>query len=167
MSAKIESVCEEAQRIVYGDREKTYDHPARNFERTALLWNAHIEAKYGSKVKLDVHDVAWMMMQLKQAREIHQHKRDNIVDAIGYIACDQKMIDFADGVQTGNSFLPERASAPPNGGVPHEAVEPLRGGTPGPLVFREGRVAVAGVEVPVTAEEDDHFIKAGAYRPAK
>jgi len=104
-----ETVCEEAQRIVYGDREKTYDHPARNFERTALLWNAHLQAKYPHIFNvhlrfngLDVHDVAWMMMQLKQAREIHQHKRDNLVDAIGYIACDQKMYDAA-GPGDGNS----------------------------------------------------------------
>jgi len=93
-----ETVCEEAQRIVYGDREKTYDHPARNFERTALLWNAHLRAKYPiiNFDLIDVHDVAWMMMQLKQAREIYQHNRDNLVDAIGYIACDQKMYDAAE-----------------------------------------------------------------------
>jgi len=90
-----ETICEEAQRIVYGDREQTYDHPSRNFERTALLWTAHLKAKYGAVApELDVDDVAWMMVQLKQARQIHQHKRDNLVDAIGYVACMQKMVDY-------------------------------------------------------------------------
>lgn len=100
---KIETVCEEAQRIVYGDREETYDHPARNFERTAHLWNGYLQAKYPTLfaarrhdsdfVGVDVHDVAWMMTLLKLAREIHQHKRDNIVDFIGYAACSAKIHD--------------------------------------------------------------------------
>lgn len=90
-----ETVCEEAQRIVYGDREHAYDHPARNFERIALLWTAHLRAKYGMIVPaIEPHDVAWMMMQVKQGRQIHMNKRDNVVDAIGYIACVQKMIDY-------------------------------------------------------------------------
>jgi len=97
---KPETVCEEAQRIVYGDREQTYDHPSRNFERTAHLWNGYLAAKHprftseGRIEKLDAHDVAWMMSLLKLARQIHKHKRDNIVDFIGYAACAQKMVDF-------------------------------------------------------------------------
>jgi hypothetical protein len=94
--SEIETVCEEAQRIVYGDREATYGKPSKNFDATAKLWNAHLSAKYGISDIITAHDVAWMMMQLKQAREMHQHKRDNIVDAIGYVACCQKMIDFDD-----------------------------------------------------------------------
>jgi hypothetical protein len=95
-----ETVCEEAQRIVYGDREKTYDHPSRNFERTAHLWNGYLRAKYPAAAKLaalDEDDVAWMMTLLKLARQIHDHKRDNIVDFIGYAACVQKMRDYEDG----------------------------------------------------------------------
>ena len=91
-----ETVCEEAQRIVYGDREKTYDHPSRNFERTAHLWNGYLEAKYPDRLCLDNDDVAWMMALLKLAREIHLHKRDNVVDFIGYAACVQKMRDYND-----------------------------------------------------------------------
>lgn len=91
---KIETVCEEAQRIVYGDREATYDHPSRNFERTASMWNGYLRAKYpGIGYVVDEHDVAWMMSLLKLARQIHQNKRDNIVDFIGYAACVQKMVD--------------------------------------------------------------------------
>jgi Domain of unknown function (DUF6378) len=92
-----ETVCEEANRIVYGDREKTYDHPSRNFDRTVQMWNGYLRAKYEEHaIDLDSHDVAWMMALLKLAREIHTHKRDNVVDAIGYIACVEKMIDFDD-----------------------------------------------------------------------
>jgi hypothetical protein len=92
-----ETVCQEANRIVYGDREKTYDHPSRNFDRTAALWNGYLAAKYPEGTRtLDARDVAWMMSLLKLAREIHLHKRDNIVDFIGYAACAQKMLDAAE-----------------------------------------------------------------------
>ncbi len=91
-----ETVCQEADRIVYGDREKTYDHPARNFERTALLWNSYLMARYGPNIvgELDVYDVARMMSLLKLARQIHKHSHDNLVDQIGYIACEAKIRDY-------------------------------------------------------------------------
>lgn len=89
-----ETVLEEAQRIVYGDREQTYGHPAKNFDATADLWNAWIKAKYGAAPQLNRFDVAMMMVQLKVAREAHMHKRDNLVDVSGYIACIQKIIDY-------------------------------------------------------------------------
>jgi hypothetical protein len=94
LAAPAPSVFEEAETIVNGDREQTYGHPAKNLHATALLWAAHIEAKYGIEVPLDCFDVAWMMANLKQARQMHMHKRDNLVDAIGYIGLDQKIRDY-------------------------------------------------------------------------
>lgn len=88
-----ETIFDEAKKIIYGDREQTYGHPSKNFDATAALWTAHLKAKYGNELVLDAEDVAWMMVQLKQARNMHQYKRDNLVDAAGYIGCIQKMED--------------------------------------------------------------------------
>lgn len=91
-----ETVLEEANRIIYGDREQTYGHPAKNFEATASLWNGYFAAKFGlpSWHGINAVDVAHMMILLKMAREVHMHKRDNIVDMAGYAGCIQKMEDF-------------------------------------------------------------------------
>ncbi|HYE38167.1 DUF6378 domain-containing protein [Methylocaldum sp.] len=94
LAAPPPSVFEEADTIVNGDREQTYGHPAKNLHATALMWKAHIEAKYGIVVPLDAFDVAWMMANLKQCRQMHMHKRDNLVDAIGYIGLEQKIRDY-------------------------------------------------------------------------
>lgn len=91
-----ETVCEEANRIVYGDREKTYGHPALNFEATARFWNAYLDNKkaLGKPDTIDARDVARMMVFLKMARQQHAPKRDNLVDAIGYTACEAKIDDY-------------------------------------------------------------------------
>lgn len=90
-----ETILEEAQRIVYGDREQTYGHPAKNFEITRNLWNDWIDGRYpGNDIVFDVNDVAMMMVLLKVARQAHGDKRDNLVDACGYLACIQKIKDY-------------------------------------------------------------------------
>lgn len=95
----VETVLEEANRIIYGDREQTYGHPSKNFDATASLWNGYLDAKYGgagSGVSINATDVAHMMMLLKMARELHIHKRDNVVDMAGYAGCIQKMHDYVE-----------------------------------------------------------------------
>lgn len=95
-----ETVLEEAQRIIYGDREQTYGHPAKNFENIARLWNAYITVKHDpakGHPTLDTDDVAMMMTLMKIARQTHKSTRDNIVDAIGYLGCIQKMADHLNG----------------------------------------------------------------------
>lgn len=79
------TIFDTAKEIVYGDREQTYGHPAKNLEAIAILWTAHIHAKYGINLQLNSEDVAWMMVQLKSARAMNTYTRDNQVDAIGYI----------------------------------------------------------------------------------
>ena len=98
-----ETVLEEANRIIYGDREKTYGHPAKNFEATAALWNGYLQSKNGEDAFLHILpftavDVAHLMILLKMARELHMHKRDNVVDMCGYAGCIQKMEDYKDEV---------------------------------------------------------------------
>ncbi len=83
------NVLEEAVKLVYGDRQAAYDHPARDFEHTAALWEAwlHRRGVVNGKAGIDAEDVAMMMVLLKISREAHKHKRDNLVDAAGYLLC--------------------------------------------------------------------------------
>lgn len=87
------SILKEANTIIYGDREKTYGHPAKNLKTIAKMWNAYLEAKT-SKGELTAKDVATMMVILKTARLANDPShRDSLVDICGYAAlierCDE------------------------------------------------------------------------------
>lgn len=75
----------QASDIIYGDREKTYGHPAKNLEHIADQWSLFLRQKYGINLKLTPEDVCWMMADLKKARQMNENKHDNVLDAIGYI----------------------------------------------------------------------------------
>jgi hypothetical protein len=86
------SVLKEANKIIYGDREKTYGKPSKNLDTIAQMWNAYISAR---EVKvLNAKDVAAMMILLKTARLANDPShRDSVVDICGYAAlierCDE------------------------------------------------------------------------------
>lgn len=73
------SLLDEAYTLVTGDRQKAYDHPARNFDRIARLWSVALDHD------VTPEDVALCMVLVKIARQVHAPKRDNLVDAIGYL----------------------------------------------------------------------------------
>ena len=73
------TLLDEAYALVTGDRQKAYDHPARNFDRIARLWSVALDKE------ITPEDVAVCMILVKIARQVHAPKRDNIVDAIGYL----------------------------------------------------------------------------------
>lgn len=80
------SILDEAQGIIWGDREKTYGEPDVNLKRIAGMWNAYMSAKAQSKgTTIEPEDVCWMMVMLKASRQMNTPKRDNLVDAAGYI----------------------------------------------------------------------------------
>ncbi len=84
-----DNILEEADKIIYGDREQTYGSPDTNLRRIAALWTAYIAAKQPhalTPVVFSPEDVCWMMVQLKMARQMNAPKRDNLVDAAGYVA---------------------------------------------------------------------------------
>jgi len=88
------SILKEANTIIYGDREKTYGHPAKNLRTIARMWNAYLDAKT-DKGELNAKDVASMMVLLKTARLANDPShRDSLVDICGYAAlierCDEE-----------------------------------------------------------------------------
>lgn len=79
------NVLDQAQRIVTGDRAETYGHPSENHRCTGQLWTAYIQRKYGVAFEFTVRDVAWLNVLQKISRDANQPKRDNLVDAAGYV----------------------------------------------------------------------------------
>lgn len=88
------NVLEEAQTIIYGDREQTYGSPSKNLETIARMWRAYLSACTKGIDELNAKDVAAMMMLVKVARFANNPlHRDNLVDICGYAAlverCDE------------------------------------------------------------------------------
>lgn len=75
-----ETILQEAQRLVHGDRGVDYGHPLDDFSRTAALFNTW----KGNGMNLTAEDVAMFMVFVKLSREANKHKRDNMTDACGY-----------------------------------------------------------------------------------
>lgn len=81
----VKSVLEEAQEIIYGDREQTYGHPSKNLECIAKMWDAYLDS-IGTR-DLTAKDVANMMILLKTARLANRpDHRDSVIDICGYAA---------------------------------------------------------------------------------
>jgi hypothetical protein len=72
------NILREAERLVHGDRQGDYGHPAEDFGRTAKIWSAILG------VEIKAEQVGLCMIGVKLARETHRHKNDNLVDLAGY-----------------------------------------------------------------------------------
>lgn len=73
-----ESILQEADRIVNGDRQADYSDPVENFRHIAAIASAIL------KKELVPEDCAVVLIAVKLARENYRHKRDNLVDLAGY-----------------------------------------------------------------------------------
>jgi hypothetical protein len=94
------TVLKEAHTIIYGDREKTYGHPAKNLKTIAKMWNAFLEART-SGGELNAKDVASMMILLKTARLANNPEhRDSVVDICGYAALIERCDEDPTQIQT-------------------------------------------------------------------
>lgn len=86
------NILEEAKDIIYGDREQCYGKPTVGLTRIAALWETYLMEKYRGDVStISSEDVCWMMVLLKMARQMNAPKRDNLVDAVGYIALIERL----------------------------------------------------------------------------
>lgn len=87
------TVLQEAQALVYGDREAQYSPPQRDFGKTAAMWSGFLREKLMPGVVITPEEAVLMMVLLKISREGFRHKRDNLVDAAGYIACAERIVE--------------------------------------------------------------------------
>lgn len=87
---KAESILQEAQRIVHGDRGADYGSPKLDFARTAKMWGAILG------FEVPVEKVPLCMVALKISRQCNKAKRDNWVDIAGYAETGY-MVDQIDG----------------------------------------------------------------------
>ena len=80
-----ESVLDEAERLISRDRRAEYGPVEESFQRVAAMWTQIISAPVTAK------QVALCMAAMKICREVAKAKRDNAVDAAGYIALAQQI----------------------------------------------------------------------------
>ena len=78
-------ILDEAKQIINGERQDQYGNPEDAFGRIAEYWNCFLAKWDSSVLDLKPKDVALMMVLFKLAREEFQAKRDNLVDAAGYL----------------------------------------------------------------------------------
>lgn len=90
MSEKVSpraSVLREAEKLITGDRNKTYGPPSQNFQNIATLWNVRLSNKFKDGEEITAAEVAELMVLLKIARNMTELKRDTMIDIAGYAAC--------------------------------------------------------------------------------
>ena len=89
LSEKRGKVLEEAMEIINGERQDVYGSPEDSFALISDYWTTYVRSRSPEVANagfcLFADDVAIMMTLFKIAREANQHKRDNIVDAAGYL----------------------------------------------------------------------------------
>ncbi len=83
-----ESVLQEAERLINGDRNESYGHALDDYGRTAALINAAFAHKL--KEPFTAEDMMLVMIQVKVSRQINKHGRDNLTDIAGYAGCIEK-----------------------------------------------------------------------------
>ena len=83
-----ESINQQAEHLVNGDRQWSYDHPLENCERIGIIWGVILD-----RPSVEPEKVALMLAGMKIAREVYRHKEDNLVDLAGYSACTQMIHD--------------------------------------------------------------------------
>lgn len=79
------SILLEAEGLINGDRQEAYSHPLDDYTRTAALFNAAFADKI--KTPFVAEDLMLTMVLVKISRQRHKSKRDNLVDAAGYLGC--------------------------------------------------------------------------------
>lgn len=81
-----ETILQEAQRLVHGDRQAAYGHPFDDYARTARMWEAILGLP---PFRISPSTACLMMAAVKISRQVNKPKRDNMTDLAGYAACAQ------------------------------------------------------------------------------
>lgn len=77
-----EDLLAEANELVNGDRMAAYGSPRPAYEAQAKVWSGLLAHKL--KEDLTPEDVVLLLSGMKLVREVRKHKRDNMVDLVGY-----------------------------------------------------------------------------------
>lgn len=86
-----ESILQEAERIINGDRAEQYGDAAESFADIAKRWTIELDDRLSAPVT--ALDVARMMTQLKMSRSRYSYHRDSYVDGAGYLGLTEKLAD--------------------------------------------------------------------------
>lgn len=84
-SVMSQACADEAFGLVNGGRQDQYGKPERSFEALADVFTGLLKRKLRDDARVSAEDVALLMVGLKITRESNQRKRDNVVDAHGYL----------------------------------------------------------------------------------
>lgn len=82
-----ETILQEAQRLVHGDRNAAYGPPSSDFLRTCRMWSAlgwRVHEPRGEIREMEPGDVAMGMCCVKLSRLANAYKRDSCTDLAGY-----------------------------------------------------------------------------------
>jgi len=90
----VESIAQEAHRIVLGDRGEAYGHPIFDMTRSADMLTALLRNKLRPGVRLEAEDMGQAMICVKQSRHRNKAKRDNLVDTAGYALTIQMIAEW-------------------------------------------------------------------------
>ena len=82
------SILVEAESLVHGPRQASYGHPADDYGCVVEMFNAWMDHKHPDGWnRLSVEDAITFMVFVKLSRQANKPKRDNLVDAAGYLEC--------------------------------------------------------------------------------
>lgn len=77
---------DEAWQLTTRDRHNQYGSAEDAFRAYGHIWTGLLQHKLKDDAVIDASDVCLMMTGLKIAREVRNSKRDNVVDAHGYLS---------------------------------------------------------------------------------
>lgn len=82
------SVLQEADALINGSRNGDYGPPRQDYLCAVHMYRAWSVHKYPDGARIESpEDGLMFMVFVKLSREAHKHKRDNLVDAAGYLGC--------------------------------------------------------------------------------
>lgn len=89
----MESILQEAERLITGPRQTDYSHPLDDLTATGRMWGAILSGLWDQDIPdIPAEYVALMMVAVKISRESRHFKRDNRVDGAGYLGCEEMVI---------------------------------------------------------------------------
>lgn len=89
---------DKAKQTICHDRQDIHGAPENTHELIAAYWSTYLTHETSHPVALAAADVAVMMTLFKVARmQANWQHKDNIVDALGYLAIAGELIDNING----------------------------------------------------------------------